>query len=207
LKRTTSDDYWYKRGYILEDYRFENFAPGTRILDVGCGLGAQMEDALRRGISAFGVDNSADCLAACCRKGLQVARSMAEELPFQGETFGGIICKVVLPLTDEEKVVTEMARILRPDGELELCVHGVGYYLQYLFLSPVFLTRVYALFTILNTWIYRLTGKRWRTTLYQSRRRLERYFDRCGLKLVRLTRSKRFAGFPVFLYFRLRKKS
>jgi hypothetical protein len=111
----------------------------------------------------------------------------------------------VLPYTDERVVVREVARVLRPGAVWELSVHGVGYYLRGL-LGSTFKQRVYAARTLLNTIVYRATGRRWLgDTIYQSARRLRRDLERQGLHVTHITPSPTFAGLPYFIYLRVEK--
>src|SRR5688500_13025212 len=57
-----------------------------RILDVGCGTGANLEMLAQFG-SAEGVDVSDDALEFCRRKGLKAEKGLAEKLPYDEETF------------------------------------------------------------------------------------------------------------------------
>jgi predicted Zn-ribbon and HTH transcriptional regulator len=69
--------------------------------------------------------------------------------------------------------------------------------------------RFYGLRTILNTWVYCLTGRRlpgWMgDTLYQSQRRLAKYYSKVGLRVLAEPAAKKFCGFPVFIYQHLQK--
>jgi hypothetical protein len=96
-----------------------------------------------------------------------------------------------------------MARVLRPGAVWELTVHGAGYDLRSLLRSPL-RRRVYAARTMLNTVVYRATGRRWLlgTTIYQSARRLTRDLERQGIRVTRVTPSPTFAGLPYFIYLR-----
>jgi hypothetical protein len=68
---------------------------------------------------------------------------------------------------------------------------------------------LYAARVIVNTLVYRLTGSRlpgfWGDTLFQSERRLRRYYAAAGLELVDQPYSARFGGAPVFIYHELRR--
>lgn len=194
--------YWRKRGYVLQEYHFSDFDNGDKVLDIGCGSGGQLEEIINRGYKGIGVGISARDLLFCREKHLSVLQAQAEYLPFKDKSFNGIVCKVVLSYTDEIKVMDEISRILSPGGKLELCVHGFGYYVNYLFSGSLI---SYAILTIINTWIYMLTGRRWRDTVYQLRRRMKRYFQKAGLKIERLSPSKSFLGMSVFVYYRLKK--
>ena len=57
-----------------------------RILDVGCGTGANIEMLSQFG-QAEGVDVSDDALEFCRKKGLTVQKGLAETLPYPDETF------------------------------------------------------------------------------------------------------------------------
>ena len=58
----------------------------VRILDVGCGTGANLEMLSQFG-KAEGVDVSDDALEFCKRKGLTAQKGLAEKLPFRDESF------------------------------------------------------------------------------------------------------------------------
>src|SRR3954451_2981956 len=62
--------------------------PGSpiRILDVGCGTGANLEMLAQYG-QAEGVDVSDDALEFCKQKGLKAQKGLAETLPFADEAF------------------------------------------------------------------------------------------------------------------------
>lgn len=201
------DNYWQRRGYTLESFPFSEAEPGDLLLDIGCGEGIQLNEASQNGARVLGLDVDFESLRKCRGRGMPVFQSKAEYLPIKTNALGRLICKGVLPFTEEGSAVSEMGRILQPGGRLQFQGLGLGYYLHYLFFSPVFLTRVYAFLTILNTWIYRTTGRRWRTTVYQSRKRLLRLFTLAGLRVLTLERSKNFLGVPVTFYFQLIKAS
>src|SRR5450432_2857871 len=57
-----------------------------RILDIGCGTGANLEMLAQFG-EAEGVDVSDDALEFCRQKGLKAQKGLAETLPFADETF------------------------------------------------------------------------------------------------------------------------
>ena len=88
-----------------------------RILDVGCGTGANLEMLVQFG-KAEGVDVSPDALAFCRERGLQdVRQSEAERLPYDAETFDLVTgLDVVEHLDDDVGGLREMRRVLRPGG-------------------------------------------------------------------------------------------
>jgi ubiquinone/menaquinone biosynthesis C-methylase UbiE len=118
---------------LLADIRkitpeFCGMSSGDRVLDVCCGTGAQVVEYGRRGIIATGVDIDPSMLKIALRNGMKhnlvnVSFYLADatELPFADNYFDYV--SVSLGLHDKAsviryKVVSEMIRVLRPDGAL-----------------------------------------------------------------------------------------
>lgn len=87
------------------------------MLDIGCGTGANLEMLSEFG-AAEGVDVSTAALSFCRTRGLnQVKQGMAESLPYDNNSFDLVTgLDVVEHLDDDLKGLTEMWRVLRPDG-------------------------------------------------------------------------------------------
>ncbi len=94
-----------------------------RILDVGCGTGANLLLLSKYG-QAEGVDVSEDALAFCRARGLDdVKLGAAEELPYEDGTFDLVTAlDVVEHMDDDLAGLTEMRRVLRPGGRVLLFV-------------------------------------------------------------------------------------
>ena len=94
-----------------------------RILDVGCGTGANLILLSKYG-DAEGVDVSEDALAFCRERGLDKVRLGAgEELPYEDGTFDLVTAfDVVEHMDDDLAGVKEMRRVLRPGGRVLLFV-------------------------------------------------------------------------------------
>ena len=93
MDRVEDSHWWFVgRRAILESFMREICAKlpspdaGFRILDVGCGTGANLEMLSAFG-EAEGVDVSDDALEFCRRKGLSVEKGLAEKLPYENDTF------------------------------------------------------------------------------------------------------------------------
>jgi hypothetical protein len=116
---------------------------------------------------------------------------------------------VVLPYTDERRAIGEIARVLAKGGVAILYLHGLGYSLRYLVKPDVLKRSAYAARTIFNTAVYRLSGRRLPgylgDTIFQSDRRLRRYYRLSGLRLESAMRSRSFLGQPVFIGHIVRK--
>jgi SAM-dependent methyltransferase len=94
-----------------------------RILDVGCGTGANLELLAGFG-EAEGVDVSADALSFCRARGLlNVRQGAAEKLPYEDGSFDLVTAlDVVEHLDDDTAGLKEMRRVLRPGGRALLFV-------------------------------------------------------------------------------------
>jgi ubiquinone/menaquinone biosynthesis C-methylase UbiE len=118
---------------LLDDIRkftpeFCGMSAGDRVLDVCCGTGAQVIEYSRRGIIATGVDIDPSMLKIASRNSIKhnpvnVSFCLADatELPFADNFFDYV--SVSLGLHDKisvirYKVVSEMMRVVRPDGAL-----------------------------------------------------------------------------------------
>ena len=89
-----------------------HFAPGARMLDVGCGsawLAEHFEDYT-------GVDGSPEAVAAAAKRGRRVLLgTVMERLPFDDASFDGVVVKDLLEhVEDPVFVVREVLRVLRP---------------------------------------------------------------------------------------------
>ena len=94
-----------------------------RILDVGCGTGANLIMLSKYG-DAEGVDVSEDALAFCRERGLEkVKLGAGEELPYEDGTFDLVTAfDVVEHMDDDLAGLSEMRRVLRPGGRVLLFV-------------------------------------------------------------------------------------
>ncbi|MCO6510293.1 MAG: class I SAM-dependent methyltransferase [Aridibacter famidurans] len=91
-------------------------AMALRILDVGCGTGANLEMLAEFG-NAEGVDVSDEALTFCKSKGLNVHKGLAEELPFEGGEFDVVTgLDVIEHLDDDIEGLSEMRRVTKPGG-------------------------------------------------------------------------------------------
>ena len=94
-----------------------------RILDVGCGTGANLQMLAEFG-AAEGVDVSAEALDFCRARGLgRVRQGAAESLPYEDAQFDLVTgLDVVEHLDDDVAGLREMFRVLRPGGRALLFV-------------------------------------------------------------------------------------
>lgn len=115
--------------YLFDQLLKGRLAPGTRILDAGCGSGRNLVYFLRAGYEVFGVDQSAEAisrarrLAASLQPTLPAENFLAaavEAMPFPGGHFGAVISSAVLHFARDEQhfraMLGEMWRVLGPGG-------------------------------------------------------------------------------------------
>jgi SAM-dependent methyltransferase len=97
--------------------------PHPRILDVGCGTGANLKMLAAYG-SAEGVDVSQQAVDFCHERGLEsVKPGAAEHLPYENDSFELVTAlDVVEHLDDDVAGLREMRRVLTRDGRLLLFV-------------------------------------------------------------------------------------
>jgi SAM-dependent methyltransferase len=101
--------------------------PEDRLLEIGCGGGMLLRDALRTGSAATGLDHSEDMvrLAAERAPGAEVVRGRAEDLPFGDGSFTAAAMSIVLMfLPAPVKVLRECSRVLVPSGQIAVYTTG-----------------------------------------------------------------------------------
>jgi SAM-dependent methyltransferase len=106
---------WHdKPGYWNDVVR--HFPADTKLLDVGCGsawLGDHFDNYT-------GIDVSPEAVEAGLRRGREVLLAdVDEQLPFNDETFDGVVLKDVLEhVRDPVRLVRATHRVLRPGGRV-----------------------------------------------------------------------------------------
>ena len=128
LYEVEESHWWYcgRRKIIqtfVERIRARMKTSNPRILDVGCGTGANLKMLGLLG-QAEGVDISDQAVEYCKRRGLgSVKLGAIEDLPYEDQSFDIITALDVLEhLDDDVAGLQEMRRVLRPDGRLLLFV-------------------------------------------------------------------------------------
>jgi SAM-dependent methyltransferase len=94
---------------------------GDRLLDVGCGGGLLLRDAMTRGAEATGVDHSADMVALVRLRapGATVVQGSADHLPFASGRFTAVSMSVMFFFLETPvRVLEESRRVLAPGGRL-----------------------------------------------------------------------------------------
>src|SRR3989442_14619369 len=168
-------------------------------LDVGCGAGQELLPFIREGAFGVGLDISPEVgrvgreLFAAHGYGESVVfmRGAGEALPFASCAFDLVICRLVLPYTDNARTLKEFSRVLRPGGALLLKIHHASYYLHEFrksLTTTQFLHLIYTARVLLAGATYHLTGKQPRgrfpsSETFQTVWLLKREIERAGLTI------------------------
>ena len=94
-----------------------------KLLDVGCGGGILAEDFSRAGFNVTGIDPAPETIetarahASASKLNIEYQIGSGEQLPFPDGSFDHVACCDVLEHVDDvDRVIGEIARVLRPDG-------------------------------------------------------------------------------------------
>jgi SAM-dependent methyltransferase len=104
-----------------------SLGPDDHLLDVGCGGGLLLRDALATGAAATGIDHSDEMVALARERapGAEVVVGEAERLPFEDGAFTAVAMSVVFFfLADPVHVLRECRRVLAPRGRLAVYTTG-----------------------------------------------------------------------------------
>lgn len=141
------------------------------VLEIGCGTGMILEKVRNLANSACGIDASEGMLVKAKNKGLNVRCNNATSIDYPSNSFDVIYSfKVLAHIPEIEKALSEMARLIRPEGR---CILE--------FYNP------YSIKCINNM----LQGsKRKVYTRYDSSRRVKmlmgKYFHICSVECIRI---------------------
>jgi SAM-dependent methyltransferase len=117
-------------GYLQSGYTYDGIlaellaglAPPVHFLDVGCGSGYYVRRAMELGCVPTGMDLSLhSCSMGAARVPGRVCQADAECLPFRDRRFDLVFCQQVIEhVVFPERVLAEIARVMRPGGILFL---------------------------------------------------------------------------------------
>jgi SAM-dependent methyltransferase len=120
------------RGATRTDVARSVLIAGDRLLDVGCwgGDGLARMEAAGRFRELYGVDLVPASVEKARSRGVraEVVDLNLQGLPYSDGYFDAVTCLAVVPqVFDPERAVAELARVLRPEGQLVLSVSNVAF--------------------------------------------------------------------------------
>jgi 2-polyprenyl-6-hydroxyphenyl methylase/3-demethylubiquinone-9 3-methyltransferase len=96
---------------------------GRKVLDLGCAGGFMSEAIAEQGADITGIDPAEQAIAAArlhaqaSELAIRYDVGVGEELPYPDKSFDAVVCVDVLEhVVDLQKVVAEIARVLKPGG-------------------------------------------------------------------------------------------
>jgi SAM-dependent methyltransferase len=127
FSRDVYRDPLYHRPSFLAILETLQLAPEDRLLDIGCGGGAFLEEALKSGCRAAGIDHSEEMIrvarglntTAIEQGRLELVQADAARLPFADDSFTAAVSMIAFGFfPDPLAVLRECRRVLRPGGRL-----------------------------------------------------------------------------------------
>jgi SAM-dependent methyltransferase len=101
--------------------------PGDHLLEIGCGGGLLLRDAMSTGARATGLDHSAEMVELARERApdAEVMLGEAQALPFADGAFTAVAMSIVFFFFDEPvTVLRECRRVLCPNGRLAIYTTG-----------------------------------------------------------------------------------
>lgn len=122
----------YLSAQHVHRYRFaaERIAPGSRVLDVACGVGYGSGMLSEAGLDVVGLDCDRKLVerAGVAWPAVQFVHGDALELPFDDETFDAVVSfETIEHVTDAEAFLGQLRRVLRPGGLLLCSTPNIRY--------------------------------------------------------------------------------
>ena len=167
------------------------------ILDIGCGAGQTLL-AIGARKRRVGIDIDINALefgrSRAAGPGIQLAAARGENLPFADRSFDFVYSRVALPYMDIPAAVSEMHRVLRPDGRLWLTLHSLAIPAAQ-FRRGNLKGRVYAAYTIFNGLWFHVSGrtlrlKRGMCESIQTKRGMRVALSRAGFSNIAFQRTR-----------------
>jgi ubiquinone/menaquinone biosynthesis C-methylase UbiE len=118
-----------KEFYIADFVDFERWR-GKKVLEIGCGAGSDLIKFAQHGADITGIDLSSKSIELASKRlevyGLsgKAIEADAETLQFEDNTFDAIYsCGVLHHTPDIIKAISEVRRVLKPDGEIRIMLY------------------------------------------------------------------------------------
>ena len=103
---------------------------GSKLLELGCGIGLDTVELSRSGAEVTAIDTSPMALSMAKtnlnHNGQQAQLQIgdAEHLEFADESFDFVVARGIMMFTpDDSRVASELSRVLKPGGEAQILLH------------------------------------------------------------------------------------
>jgi ubiquinone/menaquinone biosynthesis C-methylase UbiE len=179
-------------------------ATHRRIVDVGCGAGQTLiASRLDDDVTAVGIDcdERAIALGRLLHPKLRLIRARGEALPLPSGWFDLAISRVALPYMRTRAALGEMARVLRPGGDLWIVLHPFSLVWDELKQSirrRRWRAAVHRAYALVNGAALHLTGcqlpapSRGKDQSFQTEGRIMRMLESLGFENIRVERRRFF---------------
>jgi ubiquinone/menaquinone biosynthesis C-methylase UbiE len=164
------------------------------VLDIGCGAGQTLiASKLKPGAFICGIDIDEEALALGRRLSRRISfvRASGERLPFSDGSFDFIISRVALLLMHLPVALREVARVLKPGGQVWFTLHPISMPLRSIARSIKARNAknlAHQLYVIVNGLLFHFTGRQFRSPF--NRAKCESFQTARGI-----VRAMRAAGF------------
>jgi ubiquinone/menaquinone biosynthesis C-methylase UbiE len=170
-----------------------------RVLDLGCGSGRDLASwgvAASDQVTGLDVDDSVLAIAKARFSNRTYLQGAGECLPFEDESFDGVISAVALPYMNIQKTLAEIHRILVPGGGLSLSLHLPSFTISELLHNalPKLAPTLFRLYVIGNGSVFHCTGKtvgflKGRNESFQTERGMRVALNRAGFVNLSFSRA------------------
>ena len=160
-----------------------------KILDLGCGsgrwpqrLGTRPDDA-----AFIGVDISHDACVQASQKNKEFCWTcvcaLGEQLPLLDESMDFVVSTIALPYMNIPAALSEIRRVLKPGGSLDVSLHTFSFTLADFRRNPTLKPSnlLYRLYVLANGFWFHLTGNVMR---FPFNRRVESWQSQRGMKIA-----------------------
>lgn len=127
----------FRQEVIVKKLREKSFK-NSLVLDVGCGIGDNLNSLLSEELRLFGVEYSEPSLAiakSLLPSSVELKQGSATELPYDSNRFDVILCtEVIEHIADHWQALREISRVLKSGGLLILSVPYRHWFPSYFYL-------------------------------------------------------------------------
>jgi SAM-dependent methyltransferase len=116
---------FYYRPWVWEHQTaLQYIAPGSKVLEIGCGLGAFIEKLQAKGFDCTGLELNEAAAAVCRQKGLTVHNQLLDAHLVQHSESYDVVCafQVLEHVYDVHSFISESIACLKPGGKLIFAV-------------------------------------------------------------------------------------